>query len=210
MKKVVYLLIFYIGISQTLHAQVDSTVFPVSLSSFEAEVNNNFAKLKWKTICYLTYANFQIQKSFDGATFSTINSFSADRLRCTQPFELVDSSGNQPGNVFYRINAGDIDGNFYYSKIIKVLNSKGAFEILSVYPSMIHSSANIVLSSPQDDNINMKLINTTGRIIKQFSYRMKKGVSNFIIDFGNVSAGNYWISSVNSKGVQRSIAVVKQ
>ena len=159
MKKVVHLLIFYIGISQSVHAQVDSTLFPVSLSSFEAEVNNNFAKLKWKTICYLTYANFQIQKSLDGATFSTINTLSADRLRCSQPFEFTDSSGNQPGNVFYRINAGDIDGKFYYSKIIKVLNTQDAFEILSVYPTMIHSSAYIVLSSPQDDNINMKLIN---------------------------------------------------
>jgi hypothetical protein len=91
-----------------LHAQNDSSIYPVSLSSLEGGVSNNYARLKWKTVCYLSFANFRIQKSLMAQTFSTINSFVADRLRCQQPFEFVDSSSYNSGNGFYRINVGDM------------------------------------------------------------------------------------------------------
>lgn len=210
MKKAALLSVLLVLLVSILHAQNDSSVYPVSLSSFEGGVSNNYAKLKWKTVCYLSFANFQIQKSFNGTNFSTINSFVADRLRCQQPFEFVDSSGYNSGNVFYRVNVGDIDGNFYHSRIIKVLNKQTDLPVLSVYPTVINSRANIVLSSPFDDNIKLKLIGTDGIMVKQYYYKVPKGASNFTIDFGNLLRGNYWITYVDAKGMQHTVAVIKQ
>lgn len=208
-KKTVFLLLISIFAEQSLEAQIDSLQYPVSLSSFEAGLLNNTTKLKWKTACYISYANFKIEKSLNGTTFYTINNFTADRLRCQQPFEFVDSVVNT-GNTFYRINAGDIDGHFYHSKIVNINNKKTNFEILSVYPTLIHSKTTIVLSSPYDSNIKMNLINANGVLIKNYNYTLKRGVSNFDLDFNDVSKGSYWIKVADAKGKQKSIAVTKQ
>lgn len=210
MKKAAFLSVIFVLLVPILHAQNDSSIYPVSLSSFEGGVSNNFARLKWKTVCYLSFANFRIQKSLNGTTFSTINSFVADRLRCQQPFEFVDSSSYNSGNGFYRINVGDIDGNFYHSRIIKVLNKQSDFAVLSVYPTVINSKANIVLSSPIDDNIRMRLISSDGIVIKQYYYKVSKGVSNSSLDFSDITKGSYWVTAVGTKGMQHAVAVIKQ
>jgi len=210
MKKVLFLSVIFTLLVSILQAQNDSSIYPVSLSSFQGAVASNYARLKWKTVCYLSFANFQIQKSLDGTTFSTINSFVADRLRCQQPFEFIDSSSYNSGTVYYRINVGDIDGSFYHSRIIKILNKQSDSQKLSVYPTVINSKANIVLSSPVDDNIRMTLITSGGIVVKQYYYKVSKGVTNFSLDFSNVPKGSYWVTVVEPKGMQHAVAVIKQ
>jgi hypothetical protein len=209
-KNLFYLLFFCIASAQTLQAQNDSAKHPVRLSSFAAERSNLLTILKWKTVCYLSYANFQIQKSFDGTNFSTINTFSASKLRCLQPFVFTDSSAIQPSGVFYRINVGDMDGKFYSSRIVKLGNSRDNYGILSVYPTIVNTSANIVFNSPTDDVIKVKLFNTNGASVKKFSYSVQKGITNISIDIGDISGGNYWITLLNSKGIKWSVPIIKQ
>ncbi len=90
----------------------------------------------------MQYANFQIQKSANGKDFSTISSFTADRLRCQQPFDYTDSSKTYQGNIFYRINVGNIDGKFYHSSVRSVYIKEKGFDLVSVYPTIVKSSIN--------------------------------------------------------------------
>ncbi|MEO6329109.1 MAG: hypothetical protein ABIO55_09260 [Ginsengibacter sp.] len=207
-KTILSIIISTFGI-HALQAQIDSVQFPVSLYSFEAGLSDNATVLKWKTACYISYANFKIEKSSNGITFSTINSFIADRLRCLQPFTFIDSTDNT-GNVFYRINAGDIDGHFYHSKIININNKQTDLKILSAYPTIINSNTTIVLSSPYDGNIKLELINLNGVLVKNYNYNLKKGVNNLSVDFNNVSKGSHWIRLTDIKMNQYSVAVIKQ
>jgi hypothetical protein len=192
-----------------LNAQVDSVQFPVSLYSFEARLSNNTTALKWKTACYVSYANFKIEKSSNGITFSTINSFTADRLRCQQPFTFIDSTINT-GNIFYRINAGDIDGHFYQSKIIKVDNKQTDFKLLSAYPTIINSNTTIVLSSSYDVNIKLEMINLNGVLVKRYNCNLKKGVNNFDVDLSNVPKGGYWIRMADVIMREQALFLIKQ
>ena len=210
MKKAIFLFMISLLAVYALQAQIDSIRFPVSLSSFEAGLSNNTTKLKWKTECYLTYANFQIQKSSNAVTFTTLNSFIADRLRCQQPFEFIDSADYNSNIVYYRINAGDIDGHFYHSKIIKVSQKQTNFELISVHPTVIKSKTTLIFSSPYDGNIKINLTNPLGILVKQYNYQVNKGVQNFILDLSAISKGNYWITSVDSKGKQRTVAIIRQ
>ena len=209
MQKKIPLIIFLIFIVASVYAQADTAYYPVRVSSFEAGFNTNSPKLRWKTVCNLSYARFQIQKSANGTDFSTINSFVADKARCQQPFEFYDTAHSSPGNVFYRINVGDIDGNFYHSRIIKVLNKPSEVLQVSVFPSVITSKANLVLSSANDSRIQIRLLSSTGAIVKQYLYSVKKGVSNYSLDFADVSHGQYWIAIVDSKGMTHSVPVIR-
>jgi hypothetical protein len=193
-----------------LNAQSDSTVYPIRLLWFEASTQSNHIKLKWKTICYLSFANFQIQKSYDGANFTTINSFFADKLRCQQPFEFSDSATASSENVFYRIIVGNIDGAFYHSRIVKVPVIKSKSVHLSVYPNVITTQANVVISSPFDDNANLKVIASGGVVMRVYNYKIVKGVSNFTLDLSNLSKGTYWITYADAQRKVHTITVMKQ
>jgi len=127
MKKALAIAILIIG-CHAASAQSDSSYYTIRLSSFDVSVTNNVTKLHWKTICFLQYANFQIQKSANGTDYNTISSFTADRLRCQQPFDFTDSSSANQGNIFYRINVGNIDGTFYNSAVRRVYLKEKGFE----------------------------------------------------------------------------------
>ena len=199
MKRSIFLYIISVLSVHHLQAQTDSVRFPVSLSSFEAGLSNNTAKLKWKTECYLTYANFQIQKSTNAVTFTTLNSFIADKLRCQQPFEFIDSAANNSDIVYYRINAGDIDGHFFHSKIIKLSLKQTNFEFVSVTPTIIKSKATLIFSSPYNGNIKINVTNQLGILVKQYNYQVNRGIQNFTLELSGITKGN-----------QRTFAVIMQ
>ncbi len=193
-----------------LLAQDEANEYPVSLSSFEAGITNSKAVLKWKTVCYLSFAKFQIQKSYDGTNFSTIHTFSADRLRCQQPFDFTDERLSSRGNVFYRINAGDVDGNYFQSRVSKVVYNPTGNDFIAAYPNVVSSIVNIVLSVNKDSNLKLQLVNSAGMVVRQVNYKAARGISNLLMNIGGVANGKYWLISYDTQGQIHRVNIIKQ
>jgi hypothetical protein len=70
---------------------ISSDSVPVRVSYFNSTQNNNKTRLNWKVVCYLSYANFQVQRSSNGVDYTTITAFTADRIRCQSPFDFEDA-----------------------------------------------------------------------------------------------------------------------
>jgi hypothetical protein len=209
MKKIISIIIF-ITVSSGTSAQSDSNYFPVRLSSFDATVYNNIAKLHWRTICYLQYANFQIQKSSDGENFTTIHSFTADKLRCRQPFDFSDSSLSSQGNVYYKINVGNIDGQFFSSAIRTVYLKEGGFDLVSVYPTMATSSLNFSLSDNKDESFWAAIVSGSGAVVKMQQFQAVKGITKYVINTNSLPSGFYWLQVYNGKGDSKTSKFFKQ
>lgn len=199
MKKI-FSIIILIALSNIVSAQSDSNSLPVRLSSFEVGADNNIAKLHWSTICYLQYANFEIQKSVDGANFTTINSFTADRFRCQQPFDFSDSSLSNTGKVFYRINVGSIDGNFMSSAIRTVYLKEDEFDLRSVYPTMVTSVLNFTLANNTIEPVWATIINGAGAVVKKEQFQAVNGITKYVINADNLPAGFYFLKVFNGRG----------
>ncbi len=191
-------------------AQNDSTYFPVRLESFDVGVSNNIALLHWKTICYLQYANFQIQKSGDGKDFTTIDSFIADKLRCQQPFDFKDSASINQGNIFYRINVGNIDGKFYHSAIRHIYLKEIGFDLLDVYPTKVSLSLNFSISDDENETFSAVIINLNGSVVHKKKLQANKGVTNFNLRTENLSTGYYWLKVSNERGNMKTAKFFKQ
>ena len=209
MKKIISIIIF-ITVSSGTSAQSDINYFPVRLSSFDATVYNNIAKLHWSTICYLQYANFQIQKSSDGENFTTIHSFTADKFRCTQPFDFVDSSLTYLGKVFYRINVGNIDGEFFSSAIRPVYLKEKGFDLVSVYPTMATSFLNFSLSDNKSESFWSVIINQSGAVVKKQQFQAVNGITKYTLNTNNLPSGYYWLKVVNERGGLKTAIFFKQ
>jgi hypothetical protein len=61
-------------------------------------------------------------------------------LRCLQPFNYTDATP-AAGVNYYRIKLTDASGQFTYSSIIAILNKEAGFDIVSLMPNPVSSTA---------------------------------------------------------------------
>ena len=208
MKKIITILL---AITTTVlaQAQTNNDTTPVRLSSFNAtSLSNNNIKLNWKVVCFLEFANFQVQRSTDGINYTTINMFQSDRLRCKQPFDYEDQ--NIGGKIYYRINVGDKEGKFSTSKIVVLTGKTKPFEIISLSPSIITSNAQLSVSSAIADKAEIVITNLQGVITKRISTTLNTGTNYINIDANNLAKGLYNISIYNSNSNILSTRFIKQ
>ncbi len=208
--KNIFIIVLLTIISNQAVAQVDSSFYTVRLSSFDASVNNKAITLHWKTVCFLEFANFQIQKSLNGRDYNTISSFAADKLRCQQPFDFIDTANLASSYIFYRINVGNIDGKFYNSIVRRLYVKEQGFGLLTVYPTVVNSSINFTLSNGQTETFTAFIINQSGVILRQQKLSANRGISNYNFQTNNLSAGVYFLQVVNEKGELTTAKFIKQ
>lgn len=197
-------------LTATCYAQLDSSSIPVRLSYFEASSNTGITTLNWKTACFLDFANFQIQKSVNGNPYTTINSFSADRLRCEEPFNYTDNNNNVQGRVLYRISVGDLDGKVYQSKIISVFTQGKGFAINSFLPTIVTSTINFSLSSAINENIKLMVINMQGNVLLQKTINIPKGASTQQLALDALPTGRYFAVFLSSQGEKNTVSFTRQ
>ncbi len=190
-------------------AQSDSALIPVRLSSLQGNLAGTTVTLRWTTVCFLSYAYFEVQQSVDGKTYTTVQSFSADKVRCQQPFEWKDTLQSST-NVFYRVNVGDADNRFSQSKVVSIVKRQSSIKKISVYPTLVHASANIVVNADVEGEYTLSLINAGGIPVKQYHYWLSKGQSYFSLDLGGLSNGHYWLAVVDKQGSANTVAIIKQ
>ena len=191
------------GYSQT--APNDSVL--VRLSTLNASKAGNGAKLMWNVVCFLEFAKFEIQRSANGQSYTTINTFTADRLRCRQPFEFTDA--NVSGTAFYRIRVGDLDGRYSNSKVVAVTANEKDFEINALTPSLVTNGTLLSISSGIIDKAEVTVTNLQGAVVKRFITNLNKGVTEVSINFNNTAKGNYVLAVKNSFSKVKTIRFVK-
>ncbi|MCY7421860.1 MAG: hypothetical protein LH478_08985 [Chitinophagaceae bacterium] len=206
-KKKLFLLLFllYAVFAKSQAITEDST--PVRVNSFDASQSANITNLHWSVVCYLQYAKFLVERSTDGITYSTINTFQADRLRCKQPFNYEDRAAN--GKVFYRLKVGDLDGNFSASKAIAVFGKSKGFEITSMNPTIVTSGAQINISSASVDKARIFITSTHGIVVLNKAVSLAKGSNNVSLDLSSLSKGTFLLSSYNREGALKTIRFFK-
>ena len=182
------------------------TSIGIRLSTFNASKQNNEVKLNWKVACRVSYARFEVQRSTDGANFSTINSFQADYLRCQQPFDYTDPT--VIGQVFYRIKVGDIDGRFSTEKIVKVTGKEIADTEIKIVSPVTGNFLQLTVAATSNEKIELQMLNMSGNTLQTLSINPGKGVNRMEIPFTNFHAGMY-ILSYQTSGERKSVQFVK-
>ncbi|MBC7867197.1 MAG: T9SS type A sorting domain-containing protein, partial [Gloeobacteraceae cyanobacterium ES-bin-316] len=194
----------------TVSIQAQFTVsdsVPVRLSTLDARLVSNGARLDWKVVCFLSFAKFEIQRSVDGRNYTTIHSFEADQLRCREPFDYTD--GNINGRAFYRLKVGDPDGRVYNSKIVAVSGKETGFELNSLTPSLVSNQTTISISSAAAGKGAITILNLQGNIVKSIGLNLNKGVTETLLDLSGLAKGNYILRLSNGSSETRIIRFSK-
>lgn len=206
MKKLFLLLfLLYAVIAKSQIITEDGT--PVRVKSFDASQSVNTTNLHWSVVCFLQYAKFLVERSNDGITYTAINTFQADRLRCKQPFDFEDKTAN--GKVYYRLKVGDLDGNFSTSKVVAVFGKSKGFDITAMAPTVVTSGAQISISSASADKASIFITSIHGILVLNKSIYLVKGSNTISLDLSSLSKGSFVLSSYNSEGEVKTIRFIK-
>ena len=163
---------------------VPAQILPLQLIDFKGVVNKksnyNSAFLTWKIALAKDVSHFEVEKSNDATTFSTL-----DKVRFAQQGNYNYTDFSFTKNAYYRLKTVDFDGRSEYSKIIFLVGEKNN---ITIYPNPTSDFINIQTTNYEQP---YELINQLGQTI------LKENNLPKILKMSNLEAGFYYLKTEN-------------
>jgi hypothetical protein len=157
---------------------------PVILTSFNATDDGLSTKLVWNATEENGVANYVIEKSTDGRTFTAIGTVKATSQK-TYSFTDGSSSDN---NSYYRLKMVDIDGAFKYSYIVSIKSKLNTN--ISLSPNPVKN--NLMIQHPKViTEGHIQVFSSNGQLLKDVRLAANAVISN--VDMSGFTSGLYHI-----------------
>ncbi len=156
-------------------------ILPITLTDFQAKIENKSTLLTWQTATESNNAGFEIQRSRDATNWEKIAW--QDGQGATTTAHTYRHRDENPlfGTSYYRLKQVDFDGAFEYTDIVQV-NYEG--RDISIFPNPVKNTLHI--SDLNGENIqHISIYDQTGRAI------LLQHESDNIIDVSALSSGMY-------------------
>ena len=173
---------------------------PISLSLFTATCDDNEVLIEWTTVSETNNKDFTIERSIGGIHFSPLESIEGygNSLE-NRNYQFTDHHPLN-GTNFYRLKQTDFDGNFSYTKVIKV-HCEDDDNVFSLYPNpSTDGLINIIL---QNDAV-VTVMNAMGKTIYRQSFPLGQHVINLSTD-----SGMYFIKVLSGSRYQSQKIVIE-
>lgn len=158
------------------------STLPVLFNSFYATKSNNKVVLNWSTAMEHNSNNFEVQRSFDGSTWTVIAvMLGAGNAEVITQYSYTDK--NMTAAVaYYRIRQVDMDGKYEYSTV-KIIRANEATPASKIYAS--GNTVNIEFNQEIKNPVTVRIIDMNGRVMGQkdnqtASYKITMSVNNHL------------------------------
>jgi len=176
-------------------------VLPIYIESFTGYYKAGIASLYWTTVNEAGLSQFNLQRSFDGNNFVTIDKVSANNVQGSSYSYLDKSLGQQTGKVYYRLQILDKLGKYTYSGLVSLSLSNSI--LVAAYPNPARS--NVTISGTHIALVNV--IDNTGRIVKVISL---KDATNPSLSVNELPAGVYHLRIQTTDGNITNVGLIKE
>lgn len=141
---------------------IQSCFLPVEISTpLQAHLQNQTARLTWRTETETHNAGFEIQRSQDGVQWQRI-AWQVGQGTTTTPQTYTHTDENPlSGTSYYRLKQVDFDGNFSYSNIADLYYERNT--PINIYPNPVQDILHINTEYAIQEAI---IFDTTGRTTK--------------------------------------------
>ncbi len=165
-----------------ISAEIDAT--PVTLKSFTATTRETETNLSWTTVKEQNNKGFEIERSADSKTWSTIGFVASQAKEGNSSQELNYSFYDKQtlsGANLYRLKQIDFDGAFEHSTVRKV-NFDGDAKMYTIYPN---PAQNTIKIDGLEGTETIKVYNALGRLVKTAN------AAKATIEVADLAAGIY-------------------
>jgi 1,4-alpha-glucan branching enzyme len=179
---------------------------PVTITNFSGRKGTNGNILTWDVASEINLLDYELQKSTDGKTFSTITVINATGKNT---YSYTDEEGNNLAPiVYYRLKSVDMNGKFNFSSIISIKSSATEWSA-QVNPNPVDKTLKLHIQSPIADKGTLLITDLTGRKMLRQTLVINPGNNSFeIYDSAKFGRGVYLLSILASQKTQ-TIKVIK-
>ena len=172
------------------------SVLPISFLSLTAHSQNAQVLIKWSVAHEGNTQSYEVERSFNGSTFTTLASISAQNLSSFISYSWLDTDPFDGVN-FYRVKSLNFDRSVSYSSIVKItMNSTKP--LVSIYPDPVTSEkVTLELMNLPAGKYNLRLVNNIGQIVFIAQVDHQNGHTTHILNLGAIAKGNYHLSIFN-------------
>ena len=167
----------------------------LSLSG-QYQSSGNTVALNWDAVGATGPGQFDVQRSVDGTTFTTIGSVSPDAQAVSAAYAYTDNTVSQGQSYFYRVAETPSAGPSVYSNIIQLQTTAAAASLYSVSEN---AGTLYVNNSQSGGQTNFEVFGISGQL---YAKGTAPATSRFSIDLQSLAHGMYVIRLENEKQAQ--------
>ncbi len=173
-----------------------NSALPVNITSFTGEKSATSDLLNWNTSSEQNNAYFNLQHSTDGIHFTLLDKVNTKAIHGNSNSPLQYAYEHKVptlGHNYYRLEQVDIDGKAsIHQKIVDLIWAANGSTV-SIYPNPTQDVLQIDLYTVKEQNTTIKIMDMSGRIIKQVQAKSIKGLNNLSISLGEFTNGVYTV-----------------
>ena len=182
-------------------SSVGSNPLPVKLIAFTAKITDNNVALQWTTATERNNDHFDIERSFDGNTFTKVGEVAgAGNSTAIRNYFFTDYVAEMKlqGAVYYRLKQVDNNGTETYSNIQLVNFLKpNTVSISSVSPNPFRGELTIQFSTAQTGSATVRLITMQGVEVANLSTQVVRGDNTINMKTSHIARGMYLLRVEN-------------
>jgi Secretion system C-terminal sorting domain len=151
---------------------------PVTLTNFTARWNSNSVELQWKITNEINLKSFDLEYSTDAATFTKLASVNYHSGITDYSYTHL-----RPGlKNFYRLKMIDLDGRFFYSRILSVQKNATGGKVLVMYPNPAYSDLTLQLTTASNEKVVVDIIDNAGKVVINKTFTLPSGINYLLMD----------------------------
>jgi hypothetical protein len=181
-----------------------SFVVPLRFVTISAVHENASVKINWQTANEVAVQNYEVQRSTDGVSFSTIATIPAKNMNL-QSYQHIDETISS-SKLYYRIKANDQDGRSRYSNTVSLASDN--IQKIELLTNPVHNTIQLVTQNLPVSVYNYHLVNAKGQVYKTGSFSCG-GSSVVALPVFNITEG--WYTLILAKpGEQKQFKILVQ
>lgn len=179
-----------------------SRTLPITLTNFKGVKDGAVNMLSWTTATEQNNRGFELQRSADGATFTTLAFVETKAMNGNSASAINYAYADRKpfaGNSYYRLKQVDKDGKATLSNVILIKGDKvNSIVMSSVYPNPAKSKVNVVLTAPSSDKVSLVVTDIAGKVVLSQPVQLVSGDNNIALSISNLPSGTYMVKAVCS------------
>ncbi|MCC6761832.1 MAG: T9SS type A sorting domain-containing protein [Chitinophagaceae bacterium] len=175
-----------------------TAALPISWLYFKGATQQKNNVLNWSTANEQNSKEFRIERSFNGASFSSIGTVAANgNTSSPSSYQFIDYHIDKLNSkvMFYRLKQIDKDNKFNYSSVIRLTYNQEEKSKTIVYPNPTPGTIHVTIGDKKLIGSMAIVVDQNGRVIQN----IKITAENQAINLSSYSNGIYYIKLSNKE-----------
>jgi hypothetical protein len=183
---------------------------PVRLTEFTGRMQNNSAILDWKTASEQNSKSFEVERSYDGVTFTKIGTVAAaGHSNTVRTYQFADRDIAQETN-FYRLKQIDLDGQFVHSKTILLRYEPTGKAVVRILRNPVQNNLDIEFASIPNGKVEVRVVDLNGRTLVSYQNPNVNQRRIRIALEGKLAAQGVYVVNILMNGQHYSQRILKE